>query len=1075
MSERGKHKHSASATPSASAKLPTRYHTLRPTPSPSRSTAAAASAADRPFTASSVSYTHTTSPRQATRTISLNTPKAATTKAKHHSSASASASSASPSPSSSSTTTYYLSSIGHAHSASAASLFSTATTALPRADYSSTLTLTPRSGQSGQSRPIPDTPTRTRPAYSATLTPSSPTTSLAASPTASPIHATLPFASSSMQPVPAPPKCSACELPVSAAVKPVLITDKASCETYYYHQEHFCCHTCQLPLTTATLKRKQQRLYCPEHYPYPSCSQCAQLITGPSITALGRTYHPEHFTCSVCPTVITEAKFAHYDNKAYCAAHYAELERHCALCTLPVRVSDMKTTADRSSYHAACLQCWVCGTSKGTMLCAKGRMYCQPHGNALLYHRCAECGLHIDKPVTAPNGQYYHQDCLRCAVCQSVMDGWHTKLGQLRCGKHADMRSEAKDCTRCGRKVEAEEEVVKSMGRVYHSDCYKCSVCERRVDAKNCQLLDNAVSCVDCWLSRQPGQEVRRLPLGDSTAQYNNTAVPVPHTIAPATGQQLSPASDGEQNKQPASAGPAPLVKLPSFSGSGYVETTEKPVEESKEQTYEAAHVAEVVRDRLREHTRELSLSRSSDTTRLVQAIQGKALPPLPPLPQSHTPAPLNTSAASTNFEAAVSPSHGATSMPAPSPPTTPSRSAIKQSFASPSLGPVVASAPPTPPLLPTTPPLPSSRPFLSYAPLPSRPSTPTQVQLGDLIATGTFGSVYTALDQQTGEHLAVKVLKEHDLALLDHEVNLLKQLAHPNIVGFRGVREVDDKMHIYMEYVEGKSLVHQLARWGPFAEQLIRRYTRQLLSALAYCHDMRVTHRDIKGKNILVTTSGQVKLCDFGSAKRFAHDMTSEHPTKSYTFTVQWTAPEVVQGENKYGAKVDVWSLGCVLIEMASGKAPWSERMIQNQFRLLYVIGHTDDKPAIPATLSAECRQFIDLMLTKDPERRPTARELQAHPWLRDERPAIPQHVRSASAREEEKAEHGGGGGGAGARIVRGQGSISGEHRYAVVLEEQKEQLTTAGQVGQQRRSHSALVQGVSGLRLSVKETEQR
>ena len=1035
MSERGKHKHSASTTPSSSVKLPGRYHTLRPTPSPTRT-------ADKPFTASSISYTLATSPKQPTRTISLNTPKAATMKAKHHTSAS--------------TTTFYLSSL-QPHSASATSLFaSTSSVGSPRHEYG-TVALTPRSGIS---RALPDTPTRSRPAYSATLTPSSPSTALAitSSPT-TPINMTLPFAASSMQ----SPVCSACELPVAAHVKPVLITDKQTNETFHYHQEHFCCHMCQLPLTTATLKRKQHTLYCPEHYPYPSCQQCGDLITGPSITALDRTYHPEHFTCAVCPTVITEAKFAHYDGKAYCAHHYAELERQCALCSLPVKVSDMKTTANRECYHAACLACWVCGGSRGTMLRSKGRMYCQPHGSALLYHRCAECGLYIDKPVHAPNGQYYHEDCLRCAVCQSVMDGWHTSLGQLRCGKHADMRSEAKDCARCGQKVE-EGEVVKSMGRVYHTDCYKCTLCERRVDAKSCQLLDNALCCVDCWLSRQPGQEARRLPLTDSTAQHNNSTVPLVPGSAATTYQPATPPAEGEQNKQPANSSAAttpssPAVKRPSASTS--TDSPDKPLEESKEQSVEP-WPADVKDSRPREHTRELSLNRSPETSRLVQAIQGKALPPLP---LSYGPAPLNTSSTSSGVsavEASVSPSH-ASCMPAPSPPTTPNRSAVKPFFASPSLGPVVPASP-TPPMLPTTPPLPSSRPFIPPPPPPVvyRPSTPTQVKLGDLIATGTFGSVYTALDLQTGEHLAVKVLKEHDMALLDHEVNLLKQLCHPNIVGFRGVREVEGKLHIYMEYVEGKSLVHQLARWGPFAEPLIKRYTRQLLSALSYCHDMRVTHRDIKGKNILVTTSGQVKLCDFGSAKKFVNDMTSEHPTKSYTFTVQWTAPEVVQGDIKYNTKVDVWSLGCVLIEMASGKAPWDERMheITNQFRLLYIIGHTDDKPAIPANLSHDCRQFVDLMLTKDPERRPTARELLGHPWLREERAGIPQHVRSASAKEEKRDSSGA------ARLIRGKSSISGEHRYAAVVEEQKEQLTT-GPAGQQRRSHSALLHGMNGLRI--------
>ena len=1054
MSERGKHKHSASSATSASVKLPTRYNTLRPSPSSSRST-------DRSFTASSISYTLATSPKQASRTISLNTPKAATMKAKHHSSASTSAS-----PSA-----FYLASLAQPHSASSsASLFSTAATTSPRHDHA-TLTLTPRSGQV---RPIPDTPSRSRPAYSATLNPSSPTTALLAtsSPTAS-IHMTLPFpSSSSSQSTSSLPQCSACELPIAAHIKPVLITDKQTNETFYYHHEHFCCHTCQQPLTTATLKRKQHTLYCPEHYPYPACHQCSQLVTGPSITALGRSYHPEHFTCAVCPTVITEAKFAHYDGAAYCATHYGELERQCALCSLPVKVSEMKTTANRECYHAGCLACWVCGGSKGTMLRSKGRMYCQPHGSALLYHRCAECGLYIDKPVHAPNGQYYHQDCLRCAVCQSVMDGWHTKLGQLRCGKHADMRSEAKDCARCGRKVEGEEEVVKSMGRIYHHDCYKCALCERRVDAKSCQLLDNnALSCVDCWLSRQPGQEARRLPLADSTAQHNNTAVPTWPASAATTNQQATSPADGEQNKQPADTSPstpsAPSIKWPAAIAP--TEPSDKPVVEAKEKPKELTAEPSLA-DKSKEHSRESSLNKSLDTSRLVQAIQGRTLPPLP-LP--HAPAPLNTSAGSAAaatgaVEAAVSPSHAV--MPAPSPPTTPNRSAVKPFFGSPSLT-AAAQPPPTPPLLPTTPPLPSSRPFI-----PSRPSTPTQVKLGDLIAAGTFGSVYTALDQQTGEHLAVKVLKEHDMALLDQEVNLLKQLSHPNIVGFRGVREVEGKMHIYMEYVEGKSLVHQLARWGPFAEPLIKRYTRQLLSALAYCHDMRVTHRDIKGKNILVTTSGQVKLCDFGSAKKFVNGMTSEHPTNSYTFTIQWTAPEVLQGDNKYNTKVDVWSLGCVLIEMASGKSPWDERMheIAHQFRLLYIIGHTDDKPAIPTCLSHECRQFVDLMLTKEPDRRPSARELLGHPWLRDERAGIPQHVRSASAKEEKSNSSSSS---TAARFVRGKGSISGEHRYAAVIEEQKEQLTL-GQAalssavvavnGQQRRSHSALLHGMAGLRVA-------
>ena len=119
------------------------------------------------------------------------------------------------------------------------------------------------------------------------------------------------------------------------------------------------------------------------------------------------------------------------------------------------------------------------------------------------------------------------------------------------------------------------------------------------------------------------------------------------------------------------------------------------------------------------------------------------------------------------------------------------------------------------------------------------------------------------------------------------------------------------------MEYVPGKSLDMLLNNFGAFEEDVIRSHTKQLLDALAYCHSNKVVHRDIKGKNILIDDKGNVKLADFGSAKRFNRDVLSkESPSLSYNYTPLWTAPEVLVGD--YNSKVDLLNLrfkGCLCL----------------------------------------------------------------------------------------------------------------------------------------------------------------
>jgi hypothetical protein len=257
----------------------------------------------------------------------------------------------------------------------------------------------------------------------------------------------------------------------------------------------------------------------------------------------------------------------------------------------------------------------------------------------------------------------------------------------------------------------------------------------------------------------------------------------------------------------------------------------------------------------------------------------------------------------------------------------------------------------------------------------------------GEVLGEGSFGKVYLALNEGTGSLIAVKVMKldskekKEQAAAMRDEVALMESLRHPNIVGLLGTQSDDRTFAILMEFVPGKSVDSIIKKFGKLNEPVVRSYTKQLVNALAFCHAMGIVHRDIKGKNILVDTLGNLKLADFGSAKRVANVLLPEAASLSYQYTPLWTAPEVMRGD--YTAKVDIWSLGCVVIEMASGLPPWSELQVSNLFQALFYIGETNNLPRIPASLSAQAQAFVTLCLTRDPAARPTAAELLAHPWL--------------------------------------------------------------------------------------------
>nr|GMD43272.1 mitogen-activated protein kinase kinase kinase YODA [Ipomoea batatas] len=163
--------------------------------------------------------------------------------------------------------------------------------------------------------------------------------------------------------------------------------------------------------------------------------------------------------------------------------------------------------------------------------------------------------------------------------------------------------------------------------------------------------------------------------------------------------------------------------------------------------------------------------------------------------------------------------------------------------------------------------------------------------------------------------------------------------------------------------------------------EVAIRSYTQQILSGLAYLHGKSTVHRDIKGANILVDPNGRVKLADFGMAKH----ITGQSCPLSFKGSPYWMAPEVIKNANGCNRAVDIWSLGCTVLEMATTKPPWSQ---YEGVAAMFKIGNSKELPAIPDHLSDEGKNFVRQCLQRNPHHRPTAAQLLDHPFVRNVAP---------------------------------------------------------------------------------------
>lgn len=264
--------------------------------------------------------------------------------------------------------------------------------------------------------------------------------------------------------------------------------------------------------------------------------------------------------------------------------------------------------------------------------------------------------------------------------------------------------------------------------------------------------------------------------------------------------------------------------------------------------------------------------------------------------------------------------------------------------------------------------------------------------QQGKFLGGGSFGNVYLGINLETEDVMAVKEIRFSDVTNLDKlqqsitdEMDVLRLLHHKNIIEYYGVEVYRDRIYIFMEYCPF-SLSGLLERGRITNENLTQVLTHQMLMGLKYLHEKGVVHRDVKPANVLIGQDFNIKIVDFGASKMYKTQKTIMVNGTANTLvgTPQYIAPEIItnEGLGKAGLQ-DIWSLGCCILEMVTGRKPWAP--LDNEWAIMYHIGKDDQIPELPTPeeASSECTDFLTKCFVRKANLRPSATVLLSHPWV--------------------------------------------------------------------------------------------
>jgi len=259
--------------------------------------------------------------------------------------------------------------------------------------------------------------------------------------------------------------------------------------------------------------------------------------------------------------------------------------------------------------------------------------------------------------------------------------------------------------------------------------------------------------------------------------------------------------------------------------------------------------------------------------------------------------------------------------------------------------------------------------------------------EIGKELGKGSFSVVYEAKELSTGQLYAVKRIKRKFIKkkLLQREIDIMKNLRHPNILFCKEVFETEQFISIVLELVRGGELYDKIVDEGEFSDEEARPIVLQVVSAIEYLHKNGIAHRDLKPENLLCVVKGdgkrprqeKIKVADFGLSKMFIEeDLTSQCGSPTYV------APEVLLCQT-YTNAVDMWALGVITFVMLTGCFPFFEE--GNNYSALYqkIIAVDYTFPEEPA-ISEDAKNFIRSLLVFDPAKRMTSEESKAHPWLK-------------------------------------------------------------------------------------------